>query len=116
MRNNPAPYRTDEELTDGRLNCHLLVYQERQGLIFLMYPNKSMNKVRTDSQTTIDWVLGSTPTRASRHLETRIYSLRHRYGDGVFTLEHVATDNNVADIRSFGNLHRRYWATMLLTV
>lgn len=34
----------------------------------------------------------------SRHLETRIFSIRHRYDDGAFTLEHVATDDNVADI------------------
>lgn len=64
----------------------------------LKYPNESANKVSTDSQTTIDWIMGSTPTKASRHIETRLYNLRHRYDAGMFSLEHVATDDNIADI------------------
>ena len=62
----------------------------------LKYPNESINKVSTDSQTKIDWTMGSTPTKASRHIETRLYNMILRYDSGMFTLEHFATDDNLA--------------------
>ena len=47
---------------------------------------------------TIDWITRNVPIKPSRHVETRVYNFRHRYDAGCFTLEHVVTDENIADI------------------
>lgn len=64
----------------------------------LKYPSQAGGKVLVDNTAAIDWMLGSTPTKRSKHLEVRLYRSRHLVAEGKVTMEHVPSKDNIADL------------------
>ena len=64
----------------------------------LKYPSECGSRVKVDNTAAIDWMLGSTPTKRSKHLEVRLYRSRHLVADGTIVMEYVPTADNIADL------------------
>jgi hypothetical protein len=64
----------------------------------LMYDVQRSNKVKSDNEAALNWIEGSVPTKSSRHVEVRLYNARHLSEEGDVNLEHVRTEDNIADI------------------
>ena len=63
------------------------IYIRQAAAAELCYPTKDSRKVFVDNTATIDW-----------HLEVRIYRARHLVHQREVVLEHVHTQENIADI------------------
>ena len=66
----------------------------------MRYENDSKNVIWTDSMTSIHWVNGSVPSKGSKHIDVRLYNLRHLAEDKKIKLQYVKTEVNPADILS----------------
>jgi hypothetical protein len=64
----------------------------------LEYPSEKGSRVHVDNSAVIDWMLGSVPTKRSKHMEVRLYRARHLVQDGRINMEHVPTKENIADL------------------
>ena len=64
----------------------------------LQYPSQNSKKVRVDNSGAIDWIMGSTPTKRSKHMEVRLYRSRHLVAEGQVEMDYVATKDNIADL------------------
>lgn len=64
----------------------------------LQYPSGHGYKVHVDNTATIDWMLGSVPSKSSKHMEVKLYRSRHLVQDGRVVMEHVKTEENLADL------------------
>lgn len=64
----------------------------------LQYPSQHGYKVHVDNTATIDWMLGSVPSKSSKHMEVRLYRSRHLVQAGDIVMEHIATEQNMADL------------------
>jgi hypothetical protein len=62
------------------------------------YPSTDSRKVYVDNMAAIDWMLGSVPTKRSKHMEVRLYRARHLVDEGEVMMEHVPTEENIADL------------------
>lgn len=64
----------------------------------LQYPSERGSRVNVDNTVAIDWMLGSVPSKRSKHMEVRLYRSRHLVADGKIAMEHVRTKENMADL------------------
>lgn len=64
----------------------------------LEYEVPQCRKVRVDNQGEIDWIKGSVSNKRSRHIDVRYYRSRQMQEMGRVDVEHVVTEDNVADI------------------
>jgi len=64
----------------------------------LKYPSECGRRVRVDNTAAIDWMLGSVPSKRSKHMEVRLYRSRHLVQNGEVVMDHVPTDENIADL------------------
>ena len=64
----------------------------------LRYPSNRGSKVNVDNTAAIDWMLGSVPSKRSKHMEVRMYRSRHLVQDGKIAMEYVKTEENIADL------------------
>ena len=64
----------------------------------LKYPNIDSRKVFVDNAAAIDWMLGSIPSKRSKHMEVRLYRARHLVDSGEVVMKHIPTENNIADL------------------
>ena len=46
----------------------------------------------------MDWVKGSVPNKRSRHIDVRLYRVGHLQEQGDVLIQHVSSEENVADI------------------
>lgn len=78
--------------------------------------DKDEENVLTDSQTCIDWIRGSSPTKNSRHLEVALYRLRDMKDQGKIKVKHVVSKENEADIltKSLNVTQVKYLAPRIL--
>jgi hypothetical protein len=82
----------------------------------LEYKCAHTKKIYTDSETTIRWIHGSVPTRASKHMDVRLYDLRHREEDGDISVNFISTNENIADILTKSlpyDKHRKFASKIL---
>ena len=59
----------------------------RRAVEELKYPSEDNRIVYVDNTAAIDWMLGSVPTKRSKHVETRMYRSRHLVDEGKIVLE-----------------------------
>lgn len=64
----------------------------------LKYVSGDSRIVFGDNAAAIDWMLGSVPTKRSKHMETRLYRSRHLVEEGEVVMEYVPTADNIADL------------------
>jgi hypothetical protein len=64
----------------------------------LKYASCDSRTVFGDNSAAIDWMLGSVPTKRSKHMETRLYRSRHLVDEGEVLMEYVSTSDNIADL------------------
>ena len=65
----------------------------------LQYPSACGRRVRVDNTAAIDWLQGSVPSKRSKHVEVRLlYRSRHLVQNGEIVMEHVPTEENIADL------------------
>jgi hypothetical protein len=64
----------------------------------LQYPSECSRKVFVDNTAAIDWMLGSVPSKRSKHMEVRLFRSRHLVARGDIVMEHVPTEYNIADL------------------
>jgi hypothetical protein len=57
----------------------------------LKYPSIDSRKVLVDNSAAIDWMLGSVPTKRSKHMEIRLYRSRHLVDEGEIMMEYIPT-------------------------
>ena len=74
----------------------------------MKYPSQDSRKVYVDNTPAIDWMLGSTPTKRSKHMEVRLYRSRHLVADGEVVMEYMPTADNIADILTKSLPRARY--------
>lgn len=64
----------------------------------LKYHSLKGSRVNVDNTAAIDWMMGSVPSKGSKHMEVRLYRSRHLVQDGKVVMEHVKTEVNIADL------------------
>ena len=64
----------------------------------LQYPSLCSRKVYVDNTAAIDWMLGSVPSKRSKHMEVRLFRSRHLVARGDICMEYVPTKFNIADL------------------
>ena len=74
----------------------------------LQYPSGHGYKVHVDNTAAIDWMLGSVPSKSSKHLEVKLYRSRHLVQDGKVVMEHVKTEANLADLLTKSLARKQY--------
>jgi hypothetical protein len=74
----------------------------------LKYPSKDSRKVLVDNSAAIDWMLGSVPTKRSKHMEIRLYRSRHLVDEGEIMMEYIPTEENMADLLTKSLPRARY--------
>jgi hypothetical protein len=74
----------------------------------LKYQSECGNNVFVDNTAAIDWMLGSTPTKRSKHLEVRLYRSRHLVAEGSIVMQHIPTAENTADILTKSLMRSQY--------
>ena len=80
----------------------------RRAVEDMKYPSQDSRKVYVDNTPAIDWMLGSTPTKRSKHMEVRLYRSRHLVADGEVVMEYMPTADNIADILTKSLPRARY--------
>ena len=74
----------------------------------LHYPSQHGYKVHVDNTATIDWMLGSVPSKTSKHMEVKLYRSRHLVQEGKIVMEHIKTDENMADLLTKSLARKQY--------
>ncbi len=64
----------------------------------LRYPNEEENKIFCDSESSILWLEGENISTSTKHVETRLYRMRHLVKSGGIDLEYIKTEENIADM------------------
>ena len=64
----------------------------------LKYPVGKTRRVWVDNKAEVDWVKGSVSNKRSRHVDVRYYRSRHLQERGDISIEHIGTEENIADI------------------
>lgn len=82
----------------------------------LEYEYNGSNRVRSDSQSVLDWIESDMNNKHSRHVDIRLCSARHRAKDGSISWCYVPTHDNIADIltKSLGASHFDYLSGKIL--
>jgi hypothetical protein len=62
------------------------------------YPIPHCRRVYVDNEAEVEWVKGSVSNKRSRHIDVRLYRMRHLQEAGEISVEHVSSEDNVADI------------------
>lgn len=64
----------------------------------LEYNIPQRRTIKVDNQAEVDWVKGSVSNKRSRHIDVRYYRSRQLQELGEVSVEHISTENNIADI------------------
>jgi hypothetical protein len=64
----------------------------------LRYPMGSSNRVLIDNESAIHWLKGESISASTKQVEARLFRVRQLIKEGNFSVEYIATDDNVADI------------------
>jgi hypothetical protein len=64
----------------------------------LQYPSLCSRRVHVDNTAAIDWMLGSVPSKRSKHMEVRLFRSRHLVARGDISMVYVPTQDNIADL------------------
>jgi len=62
------------------------------------YDIPNCRSIYVDNQAEIRWVEGSVPSKKSRHMEVRVYRVRHKQNDGDIKVKDVRSEDNIADL------------------
>ena len=107
-----AEYMTMSELVKSLLYLRWLLYQTRIERVV----TKFSSTIYCDNMAAISLASNPSTTKRSKHISIRYHMVRDLVAAGVFCIEHIATDENVADIftKAVGRVKFQKFASMLL--
>jgi hypothetical protein len=82
----------------------------------LEYPLDLCRNVYVDNEAEVTWIHGSVSNKRSKHIDTKMYKARHMHEAGRVRVQHVAGEENPADIFTkalIGQTYRKHATTVL---
>jgi hypothetical protein len=64
----------------------------------LMYPLGSQCSLRVDNESVVNWIYGNNISISSKHVEIKLFKLRHFIQLGSIEISHIGTEENVSDL------------------